>query len=496
MSYDAIIVGAGSAGCVLAARLSEDPARSVLLLEAGPDYPDLASLPPEIASSYAATYTHDWGYASEPGLLGRAIALRRARLVGGCSATNAAIALRGTSQDYDEWSLLGNPGWSFAEVLPFFRRLESDGDFDDDWHGREGPLPIRRHAANDLTPVQGAFLEACATVGYLRVVDHNAPGAMGAGPAPMNTVGGIRQSTALTYLAPARHRPNQTIRSGVLVDHVLLEGGRAVGVRLAQPTDEVLYADRIILAAGAYGSPATLMRSGIGPAEHLKALGIPVRVDLPGVGQNLTDHPLFGLHFAAPPAALAEEPIISFQTILTLKSTLAADAHDLHIVPCSAYPVEPEQSPTGIVYLLLVSVMKPLSRGWLRLRSADPSEAPVIDPGYFTHPDDMARMIEVVRAARRLSKVPPLSDWTTQELYPGPRVSETADLEAAVLAQVDSYHHPVSTCRMGRDEMAVVDARGNVHGVEDLSVIDASIMPSIPGANTNLPTIMLAERCA
>jgi choline dehydrogenase len=466
------------------------------LLEAGPDYPDLASLPPEIASSHAATYTHDWGYASDPGLLGRAIALRRAKLVGGgCSATNAAFALRGTSQDYDEWSLLGNPGWSFAEVLPFFRRLESDGDFDDDWHGREGPLPIHRYPANDLTPVQSAFLEACAPVGYPRVDDHNAPGAMGAGPAPMNTVGGIRQSTALTYLAPARHRPNLTIRSGVLVDHVLLEGGRAVGVRMAQPTVEVLHADRVILAAGAYGSPATLMRSGIGPAEHLKALGIPVRVDLPGVGQNLTDHPLFGLHFAAPPAALSEEPIIFFQTILTLKSSLAADAHDLHIAPCSAYPVEPEHSPTGIACLLLVSVVKPLSRGWLRLRSADPSEAPVIDPGYFTHPDDMARMIEVVRAARRLSEVPPLSDWTTQELYPGPRASETADLEVAVLARVDSYHHPVSTCRMGQDAMAVVDARGNVHGVEDLSVIDASIMPAIPGANTNLPTIMLAERC-
>jgi choline dehydrogenase len=178
-------------------------------------------------------------------------------LVGGCSATNAAIALRGTPEDYDEWSLQGNSGWSFAEVLPFFRRLEGDADFDDDWHGHEGPLPIRRYPANDLTPVQGALLEACATAGYPRVDDHNAPGAMGAGPAPMNRVDGIRQSAALTYLTQARHRPNLTIRSGVLVDRVLLEGRCAVGVGLAHPTDEVLYADRIILAAGTYGSPAT-----------------------------------------------------------------------------------------------------------------------------------------------------------------------------------------------------------------------------------------------
>jgi choline dehydrogenase len=193
---------------------------------------------------------------------------------------------------------------------------------------------------------------------------------------------------------------------------------------------------------------------------------------------------------------LVEDPPI-FQTVITLKSSLATNnGPDLHILPCSAYPVEPEQSPTGAAYLLLVSVVKPLSRGWLRLRSADPAEAPVIDPGYFTHPDDMPRMIEVIREARRLSRTLPLSEWTLQELYPGPQVSDSAGLEAAILARLDTYHHPVGNCRMGpaTDTMAVVDARGNVHGVEDLSVIDASIIPAIPGANTNLPTIMLAER--
>jgi choline dehydrogenase len=314
----------------------------------------------------------------------------------------------------------------------------------------------------------------------------------------MNTVDGVRQSTALTYLAQARHRPNLTIRSGVLVDRILLEDRRAVGVCLADPADEeVLYGERIILAAGTYGSPAILMRSGIGPAQHLKALDIPVRVDLPGVGQNLIDHPLFGLHFASAPAALVKDPPI-FQTVVTLKSSLATDGHDLQILPCSAYPVEPEESPTGAVYLMLVSVTKPLSRGWLRLRSPDPVEAPAIDPGYFIHPDDMPRMIEVIREARRLSGTPPLADWTIEELYPGPQVSDPADLGAAVLTRLDTYHHPVGTCHMGpaTDAMAVVDARGNVRGVEDLSAIDASIMPTIPGANTNLPTIMLAERCA
>jgi choline dehydrogenase len=495
--YDVVVVGGGSAGCVLADRLSEDPARRVLLLEAGPDYRTVEALPADLASGWAPAFSHDWGLRAEPAADGHVLELARAKVMGGCSSTNATAALRGSPADYDAWAAAGNPGWSFQEVLPFFRALETDADFGGEpWHGDGGPLPIRRYRREELTGWSAAGLEAAVAAGHEPVEDHNRPGAVGAGPCPNNTLDGVRMSTSLTWLAAARGRPNLTVRPDTLVDRVVLAGGRAAGVRLAG--GERVDAGRVVLAAGAYGSPVILLRSGVGPAGELAALGVPVAADLPGVGRNLTDHPLVRCAVPVRPGP----PCPSFQVVVTWRSSLAADGDllDLHALPGRS-DLAGAESPTGATGFVLVGLMKPRSRGRLWLRSADPADPPHVDPAYLSHPDDLARMVEGLRMARALLRAGPLAALAAgPELAPGERVADgdQSALAAFVRADVSPYHHPVGTCAMGPDPAAgaVVDARGRVHGVDALVVADASVMPEIPAANTNLPTIMVGERIA
>ena len=498
---DVVIVGAGSAGCVLAARLSEDSSRRVVLLEAGPDYPEVASLPEELVDGWRPVFTHDWGYASEATGDFASVALPRARVVGGCSATNASLALRGAVEDYDRWAALGNPGWSFEEVLPAFCRLERDLDFPDaGWHGADGPLPVRRYADEEIDPVQRAFLEAAVAIGDAPVEDHNRPGAVGAGKIPANTIDGQRMSTARTYLAGARDRPNLEVRPQALVDRVVVREGRATGVRLAQSGGTV-EAGLVILAAGAYGSPAILLRSGIGPAEELGALGIPVVADLPGVGRNLQDHPLIVLTF--PVAETFVGP--GYATVATWRSTRASEdePYDMHVFCNGPFEADPTSSglastPSPAVWgALVVSVVRPRSRGWLRLRSTGPEDAPRIHPAHLEHPDDLARIVDGVRRARSVLGAEPLASLVFGPENPPWRGLDDEDqeaLEGVARAGVGTYHHPVGTCRMGADpDGAVVDTACRTHGVDRLVVADASVMPEIPAANTNLPTIMLAE---
>jgi choline dehydrogenase-like flavoprotein len=495
VGYDVIVAGGGSAGCVAAARLSADDRCRVLLLEAGPDYPAAGDLPADIADGSMPTTSHDWGFMSEPDEHGRSIPLPRGRLMGGCSATNACFALRGWPQDYDQWAAMGNPGWSFADLLPVFRAIESDADFGGDWHGADGLVPICRPAAGELSSLQRAFADAAAAAGHRLVGDHNKPGTVGAGPAPRNVRDGLRMSTALTHLAAARGRPNLAIRAGAAVDRVELRGATARGVRLTG--GEIIEADAIVVTAGSYASPAILMRSGIGPAAALRDLGIGAAVDLPGVGDNLIDHPLAAIDLPTMPGFAGPR----FQVMLTLRSSLAdpGGPPDLHLF--AAGPFDDTASPAGGVFGIVAGLLAVRSRGSVRLRSADPADPPRIDIAHLRHPEDMTRMIEATRHARRLSHTPPLAGFVTgAELAPGPAISDddTAGLARSIRERVGSYHHPVGTCAMGPspDDGAVVDAFGAVHGIARLRVADASVMPAIPAANTNLSTVVIAERIA
>jgi choline dehydrogenase len=473
---DTVIVGGGSAGAALAARLSEDASRNVVLLEAGRDV-ERARVPADVADASCPTVAHDWGYEAETPD-GRTMAVPRARLMGGCSSTNATAALRGAPSDYDEWAALGNDGWSFADVLEFFCKLETDLDYSDAWHGRDGPIAIRRAATDQLREHQLAALDAARKLGARPVEDHNRPGALGVGLLPRNERWGVRMSTALTYLEPARSRPNLTVRAHAPVDRVILHAGRARGVRLAG--GEMLDADEVVLSAGAYNSPSILLRSGVGPAAELRALDVGVVADLP-VGANLMEHPLLSVDYVSRAAPGADW----FQTAWTGRSDRAgSDPYDLHLLPGGPIEVAPDQ----VVFIVLVGLMRPRSRGNVALRSRDCEAPPRIVLGGLREPDDLARMVEGVERARELLNTEPLRGLLVgDEVRPGP-----GDLEAVVRREVGVYHHASGTCAMG----SVVDNEGCVLGLDGLRVVDASIMPTIPAANTNLPTIMLAERIA
>jgi choline dehydrogenase len=515
-SADYVIVGAGSAGCVLAGRLTEDPDVRVLLIEAGPkDRSPNIKIPAAFANQFHTKL--DWDYATEPEPFcdGRSLYIPRGRSLGGSSSMNAMLYVRGRPLDYDGWEHDGAEGWSYRDVLPYFMRSEHNERGASEYHGTGGPLNVAEQRSP--RPVDRDLLAACEAVGIPHVDDYNGPEQDGASMFQVTQKGGRRWSAADAFLRPALDRPNLEVVTGALVSGVELEGTRATGVRYSRRRggEQVARAGReVILAAGAIGSPQLLQLSGIGPADVLAAAGVPVRHALEGVGRNLQDHPFVTVLYEARgvdsllgadgPRSTAEwllrrsgkltSPVAEVVAFVRSRGGLPAADLQFHMGP-AYYDKHGEEEFDGHALTVAPVLVSPKARGTVTLRSADPADKPRILTNSLSEPEDVASLVAGMRLAREIAAAAPLAAKVVRELKPGPEVGD-ADLEASLRERVELIYHPVGTCRMGRGPDAVVDPALRVHGLEGLRVVDASVMPRIPGGNTNAPTIMVAERAA
>ena len=516
MSYDYIIVGAGSAGCVLANRLSGDGQHSVLILEAGgPDKRMEVHMPAGFPKLFKSAV--DWNYTTEPQkhVNGRKLYWPRGKMLGGSSSINAMIVQRGSRADYDQWAEMGNEEWGYEDVLPYFKKMENNEDGANRYHGVGGPYNVAD--LRDPNPLSQAFVEAAVQIGLPRNTDFNGETQEGVGLYKVNQKGGKRNSTAVGYLKPALKRPNLTAKTEALATKLLVDGKRCTGVRYEKDgqTHEVKVNKEVILSGGAINSPQLLLLSGIGNGDELQEMGIEVVMDLPGVGQNLQDHLALLMNYqCSQPVSLASAESIGnlFKYFVQRKGMLTSNIGEAggfvtldpeSPMPELQYHFSPTyyvnhgfDNPQGHGFAIGPTLVRPKSVGHLKLRSADPRTYPILEPNYLSDEYDMDILLQGVRMGRKIANAPALQPYNAAEFMPGEQVQSDDEVRDWIRETVVTLYHPVGTCKMGGDLMAVVNSKLQVHGVAGLRVVDASIMPQIVNANTNAPTIMIGEKAA